>query len=76
MKSVSYNMTIRTRDAIREDNVGKMEAQRLSSKKLGHLQKWVNKTDQSEQSGGLKGSSSVSSTEAYVGDSGNSCVHT
>jgi hypothetical protein len=48
MKSVSYSMTKRTHEARREDIVGKMEAQSSSSQKLGHLQKWVKKTEQSE----------------------------
>jgi hypothetical protein len=36
----------------------------------------VKKTKKIEHNGILKGSSSVSFTEAYVGDSGNSHVHT
>jgi hypothetical protein len=42
----------------------------------GHLQKWVKKTEQPEQNERLKGSSNVSSTEAYMGDSGISHIHT
>jgi hypothetical protein len=34
-------MTRRTHEARKEDNVEKMEAQRSSSEKLRHLQKWV-----------------------------------
>jgi hypothetical protein len=48
MRSVSYSMTRRTHESRKEDNVGKMEAQSSSSEKLGHLQKWVKKTEQSE----------------------------
>jgi hypothetical protein len=55
-------MTRRTHVVIREDNVGNMEAQSLSFEKMGHLQKWVKKTNQSEQSGILKGSSSWTSS--------------
>jgi hypothetical protein len=43
-----------------------MEAQSSSSEKLGHLQKWVKKTEQPEQNGSLKGSSSLTSSEAYT----------
>jgi hypothetical protein len=53
-----------------------MESRSSSSKNKGDLHKWVKKTEQPEQNGSLKGSSSVSSTEAYTGDSGNSCIHT
>ena len=52
-----------------------MEAQRLSSEKLGHLQKWVKKTEQSEQNGSLNGSSNLSSSEAYTGYNGNNRLH-
>jgi hypothetical protein len=76
MRSVSYSMTRRTHEARREDNVENMEAQSLSSEKLGHLQKWVKKTEQSEQNGSPKESSSLTSSEEYVGYIGNSHVHT
>jgi hypothetical protein len=75
MRSVSYSMTRRTHEARREDNVGNMEAQSSSSEKLGHLQKWVKKTEQSEQNGSPKASSSLTSSEEYVGYIGNSRVH-
>jgi hypothetical protein len=72
----SYSMARRTHEARREDNVEKMEAQSLSSKKLGHLQKWVKKTEQSEHNNILKGSSILTSSEEYSGYIGNSRVHT
>jgi hypothetical protein len=67
----------RIRNEVRKgDLFENMEAQSSSFEKQGHLQKWVKKTEQPEQNGSLKGSSSVSSTEAYAGDSGNSHIHT
>ena len=53
-----------------------MDAQSSSSEEQGHLQKWVKKTDQPERNEILKGRSSKSSIEAYMGDSGISRVHT
>jgi hypothetical protein len=47
MRSVSYSMTRRTCEARKENNIGNMKAQSSSSKKLGNLQKWVKKTEQS-----------------------------
>jgi hypothetical protein len=72
----SYSMTRRRNEVRKGDIFEKMEAQSSSSEKQGHLQKLVKKTEEPEQNGRLKGSSSVSSTEAYVGDSGNSHIHT
>jgi hypothetical protein len=72
----SHSMTRRRNEVRKGDIFEKMESQSSSSEKQGHLQKWVKKTEQPEQNGNLKGSSSVSSTEEYVGDSGISCVHT
>jgi hypothetical protein len=40
-------MKRRTHEARREENVRKMEVQISSYEKLGHLQKWVKKTEQS-----------------------------
>jgi hypothetical protein len=76
MMRTSYSMTRRRHEVRKEDIFEKMEAQSSSSEKLGHLQKWVKKTEQSEQNGSLKGSSSLSSSEAYMGYNGNSHVHT
>jgi len=53
-----------------------MDALSLSYEKQGHLQKWVKKTEKTKQNGSLKGSSSKSSTEEYVGDNGIIRVHT
>jgi hypothetical protein len=76
MMRTSYSMTRRRNEVRKGDIFENMEAQSSSSEKQGHLQKWVKKTEQPEKNGSLKGSSSVSSTEAYMGDSGNSHVHT
>jgi hypothetical protein len=76
MMRTSYSMTRRRHEVRKEDIFEKMEAQSSSSEKQGHLQKWVKKTEQPEQNGSLKGSSSLSSSEAYVGYNGNSRVHT
>jgi hypothetical protein len=76
MMRTSYRMKRRAHDSTREDNVGNMEAQSSSSEKLGHLQKWVKKTKQSEQNDIPKESSSLNSSEEYVGDIGSIYVHT
>jgi hypothetical protein len=75
MRSISYSMTRRTHEARREDNFENMEAQSLSYEKIGHLQKWVKKTEQSEHNGSPKESSSLTSSEEYVSYIGNSRVH-
>jgi hypothetical protein len=72
----SYNMTRRRNEVRKGDIFEKMEAQSSISKKQGHLQKWLKKTEQPKKNGSLKGSSSESSTKAYMGDSGNSHVNT
>jgi hypothetical protein len=76
MMRTSYSMTRRRHEVRKEDIFEKMEAQSSSSEKQGHLQKWVKKTEQPENNGSLKGILSVSSSEAYMGYSGNSRVHT
>jgi hypothetical protein len=76
MRSVSYIITRRTHEARREENIGNMEAQRSSSEKLGHLQKWVKKTGQLEKNEIPKASSSLTSSKEYMSYIGNSCVHT
>jgi hypothetical protein len=68
-------MTRRTHEARKEDNFENMEAQSSSSEKLGHLQKWVKKTEQPEQNGSHEASSSLIFSEAYVGSCGRSHVH-
>jgi hypothetical protein len=49
-----------------------MDAQSSSFEEKGRLQKWVKKIEQPYQNERLKGSSQVSSTEAYAGGSGDS----
>jgi hypothetical protein len=75
MIRTSYSMTRRRNEVRKGDIFENMEAQSSSSKKQGHLQKWVKKTEQLEQNGSLKGRSSVSSSEEYVGYSGNNHIH-
>ena len=70
------NSMARRRNEVRKgDNFENMDAQSSSYEKQGHLQKWVKKTEQPKHNGSLKGGSSVSSTEAYAGDSGNTHIH-
>jgi hypothetical protein len=76
MIKTSYSMTRRRHEVRKEDIFEKMEDQSSTSKKKGHLRKWLKKTEQPEKNGSLKGSLSVSSSEAYAGYSGNSRVHT
>jgi hypothetical protein len=67
----------RRRNEVRKGNIFEnMDAQSSSSEEKGHLHKWVKKTEQLDQNEILKGSSKVSSTEAYTGDLGDSHVHT
>jgi hypothetical protein len=73
MMRTSNSMARRRNEVRKGDIFENMDAQSLSSEEQGHLQKWVKKTERNER---LKGSSSKSSTEAYVGDSGISHVHT
>jgi hypothetical protein len=75
MMRSSYSMNKRRHEVRQEDIFEKMEAQISSSKNLGHLQKWVKKTEQSEHNGSLKRSSNLSSSKAYVVYNGNSHVH-
>jgi hypothetical protein len=78
------NLTIRTLNSMarRRNEVRKgyifenMDAQSSSSEEQGYLQKWMKKKEQPEQKESLKGSSSMSSTKVYAGDSGISRVHT
>jgi hypothetical protein len=72
----SHSMDRRRNEVRKGDIFENMDAQRSSYEKQGHLQKWVKRNEQLEQNGSLKGSSSVSSTKVYVGDSGISHVHT
>jgi hypothetical protein len=76
MMRTSNSMARRRNEVRKGDIFENMDAQSSSSEEQGHLQKWVKKTEQPEQNERLKGSSNVSSTNAYVGDSGISHVHT
>jgi hypothetical protein len=69
-------MARRMNEVRKGDIFENIDAQSSSFEEQGHLQKWVKKTEQSEQNERLKGSSSKSSTEAYAGDSGINRVHT
>jgi hypothetical protein len=72
MMRTSHSMTRRRNEVRKGDIFENMEDHSSSSKKQGQLQKSVKKTEQLEQNGILKGGSSVSSTKAYAGNSGNS----
>jgi hypothetical protein len=76
MMRTSHRMTRRRNEVRKGDIFERMEAQSSSSEKQGHLQKWVKKAEKPEQNGSLKGSSSVSSTEEYMGDSDITHIHT
>jgi hypothetical protein len=75
MMRTSNSMARRRNEVRKGDIFENMDAQSSSSEEQGHLQKWVKKTEQPEQNERLKGSSNVSSTEAYAGDSGISHIH-
>jgi hypothetical protein len=76
MMRTSYSMTRRRHEFRKEDIFENIEAQRSSSEKMGHLQKWVKKNEQLEHNGSLKGSSTLSYSKSYVGYNGNNRVHT
>jgi hypothetical protein len=76
MMRTSHSMARRRNEVIKGDIFENMDAQSSSSEEQGHLQKWVKKTEQPDQNERLKGSSSVLSIEAYMGDNGISHVHT
>jgi hypothetical protein len=76
MMRTSHSMARRRNEVRKGDIFEKMDAQSSSSEEKGHLKKWVKKAEQPEQDERLKGSSSKSSTEEYVGYSGDSHVHT
>jgi hypothetical protein len=76
MMRTSNNMARRRNKVRKGDIFEKMDAQSSSSKEQGHLEKWVKKTKKPKQNEKLKGSSNVSSTNAYTSDNGISCIHT
>jgi hypothetical protein len=72
-----HSMARRRNEVINGDTFENMDAQSSSYEEKGHIQKWVKKkTEQLDHNERLKGSSKLSSTEAYAGDSGDSHVHT
>jgi hypothetical protein len=75
MMWTSYSTTRRRNEVRKEDIFENMESQSSSFEKKGNLKKWVKKTEQPEQNGIVKGSSSVSYIEAYAGYSGNRHIH-
>jgi hypothetical protein len=76
MMRTSHSMA-RRRNEVRKGNIfEKMDTQSSSSEEKGHLQKWVKKTEQSDQNERMKESSNVSSTKAHMGNSGDSHVYT
>ena len=75
MMRTSHSMARRRNEVRKGDIFENMDAQSSSFEEQRHLQKWVKKTEQSEQNERLKGSSSNSSTEVYTGDSGDSHIH-
>jgi hypothetical protein len=76
MMRTSNSMDRRRNEVRKGDIFENMDTQSSSYEEQGHLQKWVKKTEQPEHNERLKGSSKVSSTEAYTGDSGDNHVHT
>jgi hypothetical protein len=76
MMRTSHNMARRRNEVRKGDIFENMDAQSSSSEEKGHLQKWVKKMEQPELDERLKGSSSKSYIEAYMGDCGISRVHT
>jgi hypothetical protein len=75
MRRTSHNMARRRNEVRKGDIFENMDSPSSSYEEKGHLQKWVKKTEQPEQNERLKGSSKVSSTEAYTSDSGISHIH-
>jgi hypothetical protein len=76
MMRTSHSMAIRRNEVRKGAIFEKMDSQSSSSEEKGHLHKWVKKIEQLDQNEILKGSSKISSTKAYAGDSGDSHVHT
>jgi hypothetical protein len=75
MRSASFSMTRRTHEVRKKYNFEKLEAQSSRFEKLEHHHKWVIKTEQPEHNGSLKGSTSLTSSEAYMGYNSNNHVH-
>jgi hypothetical protein len=75
MKSAS-SITRREHKARKEDIAENIEAQSTSTKKLGHLQKWMKKIEQPRQNGIHEASSSLIFSKAYVDSCGRSHLYT
>jgi hypothetical protein len=75
MRSASYSMERRAHVTWKEDNVERMEAQSTSTKKSGHSQKWMKKTEQPDMNEGIKNQESFTLSEAYTGSYGRSHIH-
>jgi hypothetical protein len=75
MMRISHSMARRRNEVRKGDIFENMDAQSSSSEEKGHLHKWVKKIEKPDQNERLKGCSKVSSTEAYMGDSGDSHIH-
>ena len=69
-------MEIRENETWKKDNVERMEAQRTSTEKLGHSQKWMKKTEQPDMNEGIKNQESFTLSEAYEGSFGTSHIDT
>jgi len=54
MRKASYNMERRENQTWKKDNVERMEAQRTSTEKLRHSQKWIKKTKHLDMNEGIK----------------------
>jgi hypothetical protein len=76
MRSASYSMERRAHVTWKEDNVERMESHSTSTKKHGHFQKWMKKTEQPEHNGNHEESSSLTFSKAYEGSCGSSRIHT
>jgi hypothetical protein len=66
MRSASYSMKRRMHESRKEDNIENMESQSSSYEKLGHLHKWVKKTEQIEQQDNHETSSTLTFSKAYM----------
>jgi hypothetical protein len=75
MMRTSHRMA-RIRIEVRKGDIFEnMDSQSSSFEEKGHLQKWVKKTEKPKKNERMKGSSKMSSTEAYTGETCISHVH-
>jgi hypothetical protein len=75
MMRTSNSMARRRNEVRKGDIFENMDTQSSSSEEKGHLQKWVKKIEQPNQSERLKGSTKVPSNEAHTGNNGDSHVY-